>query len=82
MDTRIRQNMDNTLRIHILSDDFWEDLDIAIKIMEPIVVALKSFESDTSILSTVYTHFKNLMDTVLQIECNFSYELQELITKR
>ena len=82
MDTKIRQNMDITLRNYILSDDFWEDLDLAIKIMEPIVVALKSFESDTSILSTVYSHFKSLMDKIQQIVCDFSDELQELITKR
>ena len=82
MDTRIRQDMDTTLRNHILSDDFWEDLDIAIKIMEPMVIALKSFESDTSILSTVYSHFKNLMDKIQQIVCDFSDDLQNFITKR
>ena len=82
MDVKIRQNMDLTLRAHILSDDFWEDLNIITKIMEPMVSALKLFESDTSILSTVYSYFKKVMDQINQIDCNFSDKLQELITNR
>lgn len=82
MDIRIRQNMDSTLRTHILSDDFWEDLDIITKIMEPMVSTLKLFESDISILSTVYSYFKKVMDQVNQIDCDFSNKLQEFITKR
>jgi hypothetical protein len=82
MDTRIRQNMDSNLRNCVLLDSFWENLDVIIKIMEPMVVVLKSFESDTSILSSVYSHFKNLMDQINQIVCDFSYELQEFIVKR
>ncbi len=82
MDVKICQNMDLTLRAHILSDDFWEDLNIITKIMEPMVSALKLFESDTSILSTVYSYFKKVMDQINQIDCNFSDKLQELITNR
>ena len=82
MDTNIRQNMDLNLRNHILSDNFWEDLNVIIKIMEPMVIALKSFESDTSILSTVYSQFNNLIEQINQIDCDFSYELQEFIIKR
>src|SRR5829696_5108137 len=82
MDIRIRQNMDSTLRTHILSDDFWEDLDIITKIMKPMVSTLKLFESDISILSTVYSYFKKVMDQVNQIDCDFSNKLQEFITKR
>jgi len=82
MDVKIRQNMNLTLRAHILSDDFWEDLNIITKIMEPMVSALKLFESDTSILSTVYSYFKKVMDQINQIDCNFSDKLQELITNR
>jgi hypothetical protein len=82
MDVKIRQNMDLTLRAHILSDNFWEDLNIITKIMEPMVSALKLFESDTSILSTVYSYFKKVMDQINQIDCNFSDKLQELITNR
>ena len=74
--------MDSTLRNHLLSDNFWNDLDILVKIMEPMVTALKLFESDTSIISTVYFHFKNLMDQVDQIICDFSDNLQELIINR
>ena len=50
--------------------------------MEPMVSALKLFESDTSILSTVYSYFKKVMDQINQIDCNFSDKLQELITNR
>ncbi|GET63251.1 zinc finger BED domain-containing protein 1-like [Rhizophagus irregularis DAOM 181602=DAOM 197198] len=82
MDIRIRQNMDLTLRAHILSDEFWEDLDIITKIMEPMVSALKLFESDISILSNVYSYFKEVMNQINQIDCNFSDKLQELIAKR
>ncbi|GES90558.1 uncharacterized protein LOC111693179 [Rhizophagus clarus] len=53
-----------------------------IKIMEPMVIALKLFESDSSILSSVYSHFKNLIDQINQIECDFSNKLQELIIRR
>src|SRR6266487_296822 len=82
MDVKICQNMNLTLRAHILSDDFWKDLNIITKIMEPMVSALKLFESDTSILSTVYSYFKKVMDQINQIDCNFSDKLQELITNR
>ena len=82
MDAKIRQDMDSTLRNHLLSDNFWNDLDILVKIMEPMVTALKLFEADTSIISTVYFHFKNLMDQVDQIICDFSDNLQELIINR
>ncbi|GES85119.1 uncharacterized protein LOC106818272 [Rhizophagus clarus] len=50
--------------------------------MEPMVIALKLFESDSSILSSVYSHFKNLIDQINQIECDFSNKLQELIIRR
>lgn len=82
MDVKIRQNMNSDLRIQVLSDNFWEDLNIVTKIMEPMVSALKLFESDTSILSTVYSYYKKVMDQINQIDCNFSNKLQELITKR
>jgi hypothetical protein len=82
MDVRIRQNMDSTLRSHILSDDFWEDLNIITKIMKPLVSTLKLFESDISILSTVYSYFKKIIDQINQIDCDLSDKLQEFITKR
>ena len=82
MDEKIRKDMDSTLRIYILSDNFWENLNIITKIMEPIVSALKSFESDTSILSTVYSFYKKIMNQINQIDCDFSDKLQDLITKR
>jgi len=82
MDVRIRQNMDSTLRTHILSDDFWKDLNIITKIMQPMVSTLKLFESDISILSTIYSYFKKVMDQINQIDCDFSDKLQEFITKR
>src|SRR5436305_1464672 len=69
--------MNLSLRNHILSDTFWEDLNVIIKIIEPMVIALKSFESDTSILSTVYSQFNNLIEQINQIDCDFSYELQQ-----
>src|SRR2546421_12507140 len=81
MDEKIRKDMDSTLRIYILSDNFWENLNIITKIMEPIVSALKSFESDTSILSTVYSFYKKIMNQINQINCDFSDKLQDLITK-
>ena len=73
--------MNSTLRTHILLDDFWEDINIITKIMEPMVSTLKLFESDISILSTVYSYFKKVMDQVNQIDCDFSNKLQEFITK-
>jgi Protein of unknown function (DUF 659) len=82
MDVRIRQNMNSPLRTHILSDDFWRDLNIITKIMEPMVSTLKLFESDISILSTVYSYFKKVMDQINQIDCDFSDKLQEFITKK
>ena len=81
MDEKIRKDMDSTLRIYILSDNFWENLNIITKIMEPIVSALKSFESDTSILSTVYSFYKKIMNQINQIDCDFSDKLQDFITK-
>ncbi|RGB41822.1 hypothetical protein C1646_751757 [Rhizophagus diaphanus] len=45
------------------------------------LVALKLFESDTSIISTVYFHFKKLMNQVSEFSCNFS-NIQQFIQKR
>jgi hypothetical protein len=74
--------MNLTLRIHILSDDFWEDLNIITKIMKSITSTLKLFESDIYILLTVYLYFKKVMNQINQIDCNFSDKLQKFITKR
>ncbi|CAB4391507.1 unnamed protein product [Rhizophagus irregularis] len=57
-------------------------LDTIIKFLEPMVIALKLFESDTSTLSTVYFHFKKLMHRVSEISCNFSNNIQQLVQKR
>jgi hypothetical protein len=62
IDPLIRQKMDQIMRNNILSDEFWQMVDLIINILEPIVVALKSFESDTSTLSTIYSYFKKLMN--------------------
>src|SRR3989440_184058 len=81
MDEKIRKDMDSTLRIYILSDNFWENLNIITKIMEPIVSALKSFESDTSILSTVYSFYKKIINQINQIDCDllFFYKMNKLL---
>ncbi|CAG8465618.1 3017_t:CDS:1, partial [Funneliformis caledonium] len=62
MDPLIRQKMDQIMRNNILSDEFWQMVDLIINILEPIVVALKSFESDTSILSTIYSYYSKLIE--------------------
>jgi hypothetical protein len=57
-------------------------LDLVVKILEPIVAALKSFESDTSTLSTVYSCFNKLMKQISEISWDFSNNIQQLIQKR
>src|SRR2546423_488424 len=57
-------------------------LDLITKFLEPMVVALKLFESDTSTLSTVYLHFKKIMNQVNEISCDFSNNIQQLVQKR
>ncbi|RGB24029.1 hypothetical protein C1646_676685 [Rhizophagus diaphanus] len=52
------------------------------KFLEPMVAALKLFESDSSTISTVYSHFKKLMNKVSKISCNFSDNVQQLIQKQ
>ena len=72
MDAEIRRKMDSTVRNYVLSEHFWEMLDLITKFLEPMIVALKLFESDTSTLSTVYLHFKKIMNQVIEISCDFS----------
>ena len=82
MDAEIRRKMDSTVRNYVLSEQFWEMLDLITKFLEPMVVALKLFESDTSTLSTVYLHFKKIMNQVSEISCDFSNNIQQLVQKR
>ncbi|CAG8760189.1 5757_t:CDS:2, partial [Funneliformis caledonium] len=62
IDPLIRQKMDQIMRNNILSNEFWQMVDLIINILEPIVVALKSFKSDTSILSTIYSYYSKLIE--------------------
>jgi Protein of unknown function (DUF 659)/hAT family C-terminal dimerisation region len=82
MDSHIRQKMDQTMRNNILSEEFWKMLDLMIKILEPMVVALKLFESDTSTLSTIYSHFNRLIKQINEISWSFSGNIQQLIQNR
>ena len=81
MDAEIRRKMDSTVRNYVLSEQFWEMLDLITKFLEPMVVALKLFESDTSTLSIVYLHFKKIMNQVSEISCDFSNNIQQLVQK-
>ncbi|GBC23527.2 zinc finger BED domain-containing protein 1-like [Rhizophagus irregularis DAOM 181602=DAOM 197198] len=84
MDPDIRKKINNTVRNFVLSENFWNMLDTnhtIIKFLEPMVIALKLFESDTSTFSTVYFHFKKLMHQVSEISCNFSNNIQQLVQK-
>ena len=82
MDSYIYQKMDKTIRSNVLSEEFWRMLDLVVKILEPIVAALKSFKSDTSTLSTVYSCFNKLMKQISEISWDFSNNIQQLIQKR
>ena len=59
--------MDKTIRSNMLSEEFWRMLNLIVKILEPIVATLKSFESDTSTLSTVYLCFNKLIKQIRKI---------------
>ncbi len=74
--------MDKTVRNNILSEEFQKRLDLIVKILELIVVALTSFESDTSTLSTVFSYFNKLKQQVGEISWNFTDNIQQLIQKR
>ncbi len=82
MDPQIRQKMDKTVRSNMLSEEFWRRLDLIVKILELMVVALTSFESDTSILSTVFSYFNKLIQQVGEISWDFTDNIQQLIQKR
>ncbi|CAB4374618.1 unnamed protein product [Rhizophagus irregularis] len=81
IDSKIRQKINREVRNNVLSEEFWEMANLITKFLEPIVVALKLFESDSSTLSTVYSNFKKLMNKVSEISCNFSDNIQQLIQK-
>ena len=70
------------MRNNILSDEFWQMVDLIINILEPIVVALKSFESDTSILSTIYSYYSKLIEQFGKVSWHLSKNIQQLIQKR
>ncbi|CAB5392228.1 unnamed protein product, partial [Rhizophagus irregularis] len=82
MDSEIRQKINRKVRNNVLSEEFWEMANLITKFLEPMVVALKLFESDSSTLSTVYSNFKKLMIKVSEISCNFSDNIQQLIQKQ
>jgi len=73
--------MDKTVRSNILSEEFWEKLDLVIKILKPMVIVLKLFESDTSTLSTVFSYFNKLIQQIGEISWNFIDNIQKLIKK-
>ena len=50
-------------------------IELIIKILEPIVAALKSFESDTSTLSTVYSYYSKLIELFGEFLWNFSINI-------
>ncbi|CAG8849958.1 45160_t:CDS:1, partial [Gigaspora margarita] len=82
MDSRIRETIDSSLRIYMLYDEFWENLNLIASILKPIVATLKLFESDRSTLSSIYSNFKKMMNLIQEISCNFSNEIQVLIEER
>ncbi|CAG8794491.1 20811_t:CDS:2, partial [Dentiscutata erythropus] len=82
MDIRIRENINSDLRNYILSDEFWENLDLLSAILEPIVVTLKQLESDNSTLSSIYFYFKKMVEEICKISCCFSDELNKLVEER
>ena len=65
----------------MLSEEFWEKLDLVIKILKPMVIVLKLFESDTSTLSTVFSYFNKLIQQIGEISWNFIDNIQKLIKK-
>ena len=54
-------------------------LDLIARFLEPMVVTLKLFESDTSTLLTIYSYFKKLMNQISKISCDFSDNIQQLV---
>ncbi|CAB4399311.1 unnamed protein product [Rhizophagus irregularis] len=82
MDSEIYQKINREVRNNVLSEEFWKMANLITKFLEPMVVALKLLESDSSTLSTVYSNFKKLMNKVSEISCNFSDNIQQLIQKR
>ena len=82
MDSRIRETIDASLRIYVLCDEFWEDLDLIASILQPIVTTLKLFESDSATLSSIYSNFRKMLNTIQDISCNFFDEIQTCIEER
>ena len=74
--------MDKTVRNNMLSEEFWERLDLVVKILEPMVIVLKLFESDTSTLLIVFSYFNKLIQQIGEILWNFIDNIQGLIKKR
>ena len=66
----------------MLSKEFWRRLDLIVKILKLMVVALISFESDTSTLSIVFLYFNKLIQQVGEISWDFINNIQQLIQKR
>ncbi|RIA88239.1 hypothetical protein C1645_826651 [Glomus cerebriforme] len=81
IDSKICQKMNGMVRNYVLLDEFWEMLDLIARFLEPMVLILKLFESDTSTLSTIYSYFKKLMNQISEISCSFSDNIQQLDQK-
>ncbi|CAG8844530.1 12033_t:CDS:2, partial [Gigaspora margarita] len=75
----ICETIDASLKIYVLCDEFWEDLDLIASILQPIVTTLKIFESDSTTLSSIYSNFRKMINMIQDISCNFSNEIQTCI---
>ncbi|CAG8767425.1 27374_t:CDS:2, partial [Gigaspora margarita] len=66
-------------RIYALCDEFWKDLDLVTNILQPIVAILKIFESDNTMLSSIYSNFRKMINIIQDISCYFLNEIQSCI---
>ncbi|CAG8600812.1 10841_t:CDS:2 [Dentiscutata erythropus] len=48
-------SLEARIKVQLHSNEFWNDLKVLIRILKPIVAALKEFEADSSTISTTYS---------------------------
>ncbi|CAG8496774.1 7166_t:CDS:2, partial [Racocetra fulgida] len=75
-------SLEARIKVQLHSNEFWNNLKVIIRILKPIVAALKAFEADSSTISTTYSRFNMILTEIQKINCNYLAAIQQKIQNR
>ncbi|CAG8555869.1 22524_t:CDS:2 [Cetraspora pellucida] len=65
------------VQLHL--DEFWNNLKFIIKILKPIVAALKAFKTNNLTILSTYSCFNMILTKIQKISCSYLAEIQQKI---